>query len=107
MTEIDKRLQEPRSMTYVYDMIQERASEDEGFRAHLLKDAHGAVKSAFGVDMPQNLKVQVHEMHQTVADDGSAIGHIVLPPPSKLTDEQMKGISGARWTWDNPPVLAK
>ena len=104
MTEMDKRLEEPRSMTYVYDMIQERASEDEGFRAHLLKDAHGAVKEAFGVDMPSNLKVHVHEMHETTGDDGAAIGHIVLPPPAQLSQEEMANVVGGLCIGDSSKI---
>ena len=99
MTELDQRLVEPRTMSFVYDMIQERASEDEAFRASLLKQPKVAIKEAFGVDVADNLEVKVYEMHETTGDDGAAIGHIVLPPPSKLSDEQLKGVAGAAWGW--------
>ena len=100
---VDERMLEPRSMTYVYDMIQERAEEDQAFRAELLKDPKSAMFEAFGIQLPDSLEVEVHEMHETTSDDGAAVGHIVLPPSSRLSDEDMRGIAGAGWVWNWGP----
>ena len=72
----------------------DRASEDADFRARLLSDPKGAVEEELGVSIPTSLSVAVHE------DSGTA-AHLVLPPTSRLSEEDLQMVSGGRQiTWE-------
>ena len=74
-----------------------KASEDADFRAKLLSDPKAAVEQELGVTMPASLAVQVHE-------ENDAIAHIVLPPASKLSEGDLRAVSGGTefGDWDDP-----
>ena len=57
-----------------------RADEDDGFRARLLADPKAAIKGEFGISIPENVNVEVHE-------DSSNIAHLVLPAVHVTEDE--------------------
>lgn len=69
------------------DQIMSRAAEDEAFRKSLLSDPRGAVKSAFGIDAPDNLNVHVHE--ETSTDI-----HLVVPSHDQLSDDELESLTG-------------
>lgn len=58
-----------------------RAEQDEGFRAKLRADSRAAILGEFGVSVPKNVDVRVHE-------DG---GNIVLrfQPEVRLTEDEL------------------
>ncbi len=65
-----------------------RASEDDAFRAQLVADPNSAIKQEFGVEVPNNITVQVHE------NDGSVL-HLALPPSPnvELDEERLEAIA--------------
>lgn len=65
----------------------ERATTDEDFRAKLLDDPAGAIGEALDVAVPSGLNVQVHEETADTA-------HIVLPPPNRLSEADMRHAAG-------------
>ena len=70
-----------------------KAAEDAGFRARLLSDPKGAIGQELGVTIPASLSIQVHE-------EDSATTHLVLPPDSKLNEQDLVKVSGG-YTWDD------
>ena len=64
-----------------------RASEDTDFRAKLLSDPKGAVEEELGVSIPASMSVEVHEEDGTTA-------HLVLPPDSKLGEDDLQAAAG-------------
>ena len=74
----------------------DRASEDADFRARLLSDPKGAVEEELGVSIPASMSVEVHE------DDGTT-AHLVLPPDSRLSEDELQMAAGGGHpdiTWD-------
>ena len=66
----------------------EKATEDEDFRTRLLEDANAAIKNEYGIDVPDFIKIQVHE-------SDSSVLHLALPPDSnvELDEERMEAIA--------------
>ena len=60
-----------------------RAGEDDGFRELLLAKPRETVEKEFGVTLPEGHEIHVHE--ETYAST-----HVVLPPRSKLSDDERK-----------------
>ena len=58
-----------------------RASKDSEFRSHLLVDPKDAIEREFGVTLADGQEIHVHE-------ESDAETHLVLPPKSKLSDEE-------------------
>ncbi|MCY3855507.1 MAG: NHLP leader peptide family RiPP precursor, partial [Rhodospirillales bacterium] len=57
-----------------------------GFRAQLLADPKGVLNQEFGITVPDNIDIQVHESDmQTV--------HLALPPSPVMDEEQLEAIS--------------
>ena len=64
-----------------------KASDDEAFRKLLVSDPRSAVESEFGVALPDDMSIHVHEEteHQT---------HLVLPTTDSLSERELDLISG-------------
>ena len=66
--------------------LTQKAVEDAGFRAQLLADPKGVLNQEFGITVPDNIDIQVHESDmQTV--------HLALPPSPVMDEEQLEAIS--------------
>ena len=69
--------------------LTQRAVEDLDFRAQLVSDPKGVLNQEFGITLPDNIQIKVHESDlQTI--------HLALPPTPVLNEEQLEAIS-AGW----------
>ena len=66
--------------------LTEKAVEDSDFRRQLITDPKGAIHQEFGIDIPENIEIKVHE------SDMSTV-HMALPPSPVLDEEQLEAIS--------------
>ena len=64
-----------------------KAMKDADFRSRLLSDPKGTVGQELGVTIPESISIDVHEESATSA-------HLVLPPNSKLSEEDLKAVAG-------------
>lgn len=64
-----------------------KAAEDSGFRARLIADPKATISEEMGTVIPDGFDMVVHE-------DDATTSHLVLPPTSKLTDDQLAKVSG-------------
>ena len=71
-----------------------RADESEDFRTRLVADPRSVISAEFGVSIPDEFNVQVHE------DDG-ATAHLVLPMSDRLTEEELAQVAGGGWAQDS------
>lgn len=74
--------------TELRDQLFARAADDDGFRSRLLADPSALLRDDYGIVLPENLKLHVHEEDATTA-------HLVLPRSKKLTEEELASASGA------------
>lgn len=74
------------------ERLVEKASTDNGFRTRLLDDPKKTVEAEFGVTLPEGFSLHVHEQSSTQA-------HLVLPPDSKLGEEDLRKVAGAGGCW--------
>ena len=58
-----------------------RSAEDSGFRARLLANPRDTLEREFGVTLPADHEIHVHE-------ETDSATHVVLPPRNKLTDAE-------------------
>ena len=66
--------------------LMEKAVDDIAFRQQLVSDPKGVIHQEFGVTIPDNIQIMVHESNmQTV--------HLALPPSNVLDEEQLEAIS--------------
>lgn len=66
--------------------LTEKAVEDSEFRSRLVSNPKGVMQEEFGITVPDNIEIQVHESDmQTV--------HLALPPQAQLNEEQLEAIS--------------
>ena len=66
--------------------LTEKAVENLEFRQQLLADPKSVIQQEFGVTIPDNINVVVHESDmQTV--------HLALPPNPVMDEEQLEAIS--------------
>ena len=70
------------------DRIIAQAADEESFRARLLADPRSILREDYGIALPENLKLFVHEEDATTA-------HLVLPRSKKLTDAELEATAGA------------
>ena len=83
-----------KSLSEVRMYLVDKATEDADFRARLLNDPKGTIEEDLSVSIPASLSVEVHE------DNGTA-AHLVLPPTSRLSEEDLQMVSGGRQiTWE-------
>ena len=64
-----------------------KAEEDTDFRGRLLANPHSALKEVFGIDVPEDFSVMVHE-------EDARTAHLVLPASPELTDVQLQQAAG-------------
>ena len=75
----------------VQDRIITKAGEDSEFRAQLLADPRAAIQELTGTSIPDAFTVQVHK-------ESATSFHLVLPPDSKLSEEEMAQVfAGTEW----------
>ncbi|MCY4542343.1 MAG: NHLP leader peptide family RiPP precursor [Rhodobacteraceae bacterium] len=67
--------------------IIEKATTDMEFRSRLLDDPSTALEGEFGVTVPENLNIRVHE-------EDSNTAHVVLPRKSQLSEVEASSVSG-------------
>ena len=63
------------------EFLESRAGQDSEFRARLLESPKDAIEREFGVRLPADHEIHVHEETHSAT-------HLVLPPRSKLTREE-------------------
>ena len=79
----------------VKELLIAMASEDGEFRARLVADPKAAVEQLNGRSLPDAFKVQVHHQSATTF-------HLVLPPDSRLTEEELALVfGGIDWACPN------
>ena len=76
--------------TELRDQLFARASDDDEFRSRLLADPSALLRDDYGIVLPENLKLHVHEEDATTA-------HLVLPRSKKLTEEELASASGSSY----------
>ncbi len=64
-----------------------KATGDADFRTRLLSDPEGAIGQELGVTIPASLSIKVHE-------EGDATAHLVLPPDSRLSEDDLQAVAG-------------
>jgi hypothetical protein len=70
--------------------IIEKAWEDPQFKQQLLDDPKGAIKEAFGVDLPEGIELNVVEETPT---------SYYLVIPAKPEDSLTKSSNGVQYNW--------
>ncbi len=75
------------------DKIVAKAGEDGEFRARLLADPRATIHELIGTPVPDAFTVQVHE-------ESATSFHLVLPPDSRLTEEEMSQVFAGDWASD-------
>lgn len=66
--------------------LTERAAEDSAFRAQLVSDPKGVMNQEFGITVPDNIEIVVHESDMRTV-------HLALPPDPVMDEEQLEAIS--------------
>ena len=64
-----------------------KAAEDSHFRGQLLANPNIALRESFGIEIPEDFKVAVHQ-------DDARTAHLVLPARAELTDAQLEQAAG-------------
>ena len=64
-----------------------KAAGDAEFRTRLLRDPKAAIEQELGVAIPASMSVEVHE-------EGGTTAHLVLPPASKLSEDDLRAVTG-------------
>ena len=90
MTEAIETSQGAMTASQVREQLLAQAAESEEFRARLLADPRATLREDFGIVLPENMKVCVHEEDATTA-------HLVLPPSKRLTDAELEAASGSSY----------
>lgn len=73
---------------------------DSDFRRRLIDDPAATLRDELGVALPDGFTLHVHE------DDGVSSAHIVLPPPTELTEGELERVAGGgcdgtqQYMWD-------
>ena len=69
------------------DRLISQAGESDEFRARLLADPKATLREDYGIALPENLNLYVHE-------DDATTAHLVLPRSRKLTEAELEAASG-------------
>ena len=69
------------------DHLVEKSVADEVFRAELVSDPKKVIHQEFGIEVPDDIQVRVHEndMHTV---------HLALPPSAKLYEAELEQVAG-------------
>ncbi len=68
------------------DILQRKSAEDSEFRSQLIANPKEVINQEFGIDVPENMDIHVHE--SSLQDI-----HIALPPANIMTEEQLEAVS--------------
>ncbi|MCY4155244.1 MAG: NHLP leader peptide family RiPP precursor [Gammaproteobacteria bacterium] len=68
--------------------LTEKAVNDDDFRALLISDPKGAIAQELGVELPDEINVNVHESNADTL-------HLALPV-SEISEEQLEAIAAGR-----------
>ncbi len=74
----------------IQDKIIEMAGTDGEFRARLMSDPRSTIGELTGSTLPDGFDVQVHE-------ESATSFHLVLPPDSRLTEQEMDQVFAGDW----------
>lgn len=75
--------------------IADRIAEDSQFREALISDPRSALASLAGVQIPESIRVSVHEESPTDI-------HLVIAAESSLSDQDLELVAGGNdWTTPN------
>ncbi|MCY3940786.1 MAG: NHLP leader peptide family RiPP precursor [Gammaproteobacteria bacterium] len=66
--------------------LTDMAVENPDFRRQLIADPKGVIHQEFGIDVPDNIEIKVHESDMRTV-------HLALPPDPVLDEEQLQAIS--------------
>lgn len=80
---IDKAMQSSEEMR---TRLTQKAFMDADFRGKLLSDPKGAIAQEFGVEVPDNVNIEVHECDMNTI-------HLALPPKAELNEEQLEMVA--------------
>lgn len=84
-----------------WEPILSRAASDPAFRRRLLEEPRGALRSAFGIELPPGFRLKVIEK------DPDTDVLLVLPDPhpgEELSEEELDAVAGGTDpTWEDPP----
>ena len=72
------------------DRLITQAADEDDFRTRLLADPRAVLRDDYGISLPENLKLCVHEENATTA-------HLVLPRSKKLSDAELEATSAGGW----------
>ena len=78
------------------DHIVGKATDDAKFRARLVADPKEVLTEEFGVELPDNFALSVHE-------DSSTHVHLVLPPTGPIDSAVLQQVSGGNDCWASGP----
>ena len=78
------------TQTKMLEKLVAKAEVDSNFRDVLLADPKLALKEAFGIEVPNDFNIVVHE-------DDPRTAHVVLPASGELTDAQLEQAAGGGW----------
>ena len=87
---IGVELMQALTISEMRDQILVRSVEDKDFRARLIADPKTVISEEFGVFIPEEFNVQVHE-------DSTTVAHFILPPSSRISEEDLAMIAGGGW----------
>ncbi len=80
--------------TTIDQAIADRIAEDPQFRAALLSDPRSALESLAGQQVPDSVRVTIHEESPTDI-------HLVIPASSALSDSDLELVAGG-YNWTTP-----
>ncbi len=66
--------------------LTDKAATDSAFRAQLIADPKGVMNQEFGISVPDNIDIVVHESDMRTV-------HLALPPDPVMDEEQLEAIS--------------
>ena len=81
------------SVSEMRERLLAKSAGDDEFRARLLANPKSAIQDELGLVIPDQFTIAVHE-------EAAGTGHLVLPPSSKLSEEELSlaaGGSGDEW----------
>ena len=75
------------TLEQMYIHLIEKAGKDVDFRAHLVADPNSIISQEFGIDVPDEMRIVVHESDMNTV-------HFSLPPTLVLSEEQLEAAAG-------------
>ena len=78
--------------TEVEAVLAERIAADPAFRDALLADPRGVVSEVVGFDIPETVRVVLHE-------ESLAQIHLTIPPSDNLADADLEMVAGGGACW--------